>query len=248
MSGLRALPSVDRLLGECGALIDAHGRASVTEALRTALAEIRRDPPQPLPDAAAILRAVGTVLADQARSALRPVLNLTGTVLHTKLGRALLAETLDWPLAEIVTSFRAGVSPGSAGASGAAQARPLTMPARIASAGCLAQRRGGRVAAAMACSGCGARFAVCGVCGVCGPCVALAVWRGRDSVFGFMMKRVAGATHAAGTRARPKHVVCQRDSRFCRPAARPCATAWPTSVANKGVKKQGRTRPARGRT
>ena len=63
MSGLRALPSVDRLLGECGALIDAHGRASVTEALRTALAEIRRDPPQPLPDASAILRAVGNVLA-----------------------------------------------------------------------------------------------------------------------------------------------------------------------------------------
>ncbi len=92
MGGLRALPSVDRLLAECGALIDCHGRAAVTEALRTALAEIRRDPPEPLPDGAAILRAIANVLADSARSALRPVLNLTGTVLHTNLGRALLAD------------------------------------------------------------------------------------------------------------------------------------------------------------
>ena len=92
MADLRALPSVDRLLGECGALVDAHGRAAVTDALRAALAGIRRDPPQPLPDASAILRAVGNVLAEQARSALRPVLNLTGTVLHTNLGRALLPD------------------------------------------------------------------------------------------------------------------------------------------------------------
>ena len=92
MSGLRALPSVDRLLAECGTLIDSHGRAAVTEALRMALAEIRRDPPTPLPDGAAILRAVANVLADSARSALRPVLNLTGTVLHTNLGRAILAD------------------------------------------------------------------------------------------------------------------------------------------------------------
>jgi L-seryl-tRNA(Ser) seleniumtransferase len=92
MGDLRALPSVDRLLGDCGPLIDVHGRAAVTEALRAALAKIRHDKPQPLPDAPAILRAVGAVLADQARSALRPVLNLTGTVLHTNLGRALLAD------------------------------------------------------------------------------------------------------------------------------------------------------------
>ncbi len=89
---LRALPSVDRLLAESAALIGAHGRVLVTEALRIELAEIRAARPDPLPDAPAILAAAGARLTDQARSKLRPVLNLTGTVLHTNLGRALLAE------------------------------------------------------------------------------------------------------------------------------------------------------------
>ena len=42
MADLRALPSVDRLLGECGALVDAHGRAAVTDALRAALQLIHK--------------------------------------------------------------------------------------------------------------------------------------------------------------------------------------------------------------
>lgn len=89
---LRNLPSVDRLLGQSAALITAHGRLAVTEALRSALAAIRAAPPSPLPDAAQILAGVAQALAAAARSNLRPVLNLTGTVLHTNLGRALLAE------------------------------------------------------------------------------------------------------------------------------------------------------------
>ncbi|WP_199258540.1 L-seryl-tRNA(Sec) selenium transferase [Paracoccus binzhouensis] len=92
MGGLRALPSVDRLLADCGPLIAAHGRAPVTEALRAELAAIRAVPPDPLPDAPAIRDAAAARLAAQAQSKLRPVLNLTGTVLHTNLGRALLAE------------------------------------------------------------------------------------------------------------------------------------------------------------
>ncbi|MTH35412.1 L-seryl-tRNA(Sec) selenium transferase [Paracoccus limosus] len=89
---LRDLPSVDRLLGQSSALIDRHGRAAVTEALRTTLAGIRAAPPQPLPDAAGILSLAEQALTARARSNLRPVLNLTGTVLHTNLGRALLAD------------------------------------------------------------------------------------------------------------------------------------------------------------
>ncbi|CAM3049876.1 L-seryl-tRNA(Sec) selenium transferase [Paracoccus aminovorans] len=89
---LRALPSVDRLLADAGPLIAAHGRAVVTDALRAELAEIRTSRPDPLPDAPSILAAAEARLTRQARSKLRPVLNLTGTVLHTNLGRALLAE------------------------------------------------------------------------------------------------------------------------------------------------------------
>ncbi len=89
---LRALPSVDRLLADAGPLVAAHGRAAVTDALRAGLAALRAAPCDPLPDAAAILAAASRTLAAQAQSKLRPVLNLTGTVLHTNLGRALLAD------------------------------------------------------------------------------------------------------------------------------------------------------------
>ena len=89
---LRALPSVDRLLGDSGDLIAAHGRAQVGSALRAELAAIRTARPDPLPDAQAILAAVRARLVAQEQSKLRPVLNLTGTILHTNLGRAVLAD------------------------------------------------------------------------------------------------------------------------------------------------------------
>ncbi|MFC3527529.1 L-seryl-tRNA(Sec) selenium transferase [Paracoccus mangrovi] len=92
MGDLRGLPSVDRLLAAGGPILDRHGRAAVTDALRAELAAIRATRPDPLPDMAGILARVSAALEDRARSALRPVLNLTGTVLHTNLGRALLAD------------------------------------------------------------------------------------------------------------------------------------------------------------
>lgn len=96
MQALRALPSVDRLLssGPGADLVDTHGRQAATEALRAALdaarAAVRGG--APAPDAGAICAAAAERLSADAASALRPVLNLTGTILHTNLGRALLAE------------------------------------------------------------------------------------------------------------------------------------------------------------
>lgn len=84
---LRALPSVDRFLREDGAaLVAEHGRGPVTEALRTLLAEVRSGAEPPADYAAALAARLS------APSPLRPAFNLTGTVLHTNLGRALLAE------------------------------------------------------------------------------------------------------------------------------------------------------------
>ena len=91
VKALRDLPSVDRLLGGCGDLVAIHGRAQVAQALRAALAAIREAPPDPLPDPDAIRAEAARRLEAEARPALRPVLNLTGTVLHTNLGRAILA-------------------------------------------------------------------------------------------------------------------------------------------------------------
>ncbi|ONG54262.1 L-seryl-tRNA(Sec) selenium transferase [Pseudoroseomonas deserti] len=89
---LRALPSVDRLLGEAAPLIEAHGRVATTQALRHTLQEVRDHRPDPLPDGAALIAAATARLEKAARPGLRPLFNLTGTVLHTNLGRALLAE------------------------------------------------------------------------------------------------------------------------------------------------------------
>ncbi|WP_112873071.1 L-seryl-tRNA(Sec) selenium transferase [Paracoccus endophyticus] len=96
MDGLRALPGVDRLLsGPAGrALADRHGRQAATDALRAAL-ERARDAVRAgasVPDADALCADAGTRLDAATLPAQRPVLNLTGTVLHTNLGRALLAE------------------------------------------------------------------------------------------------------------------------------------------------------------
>ena len=97
MAGFRALPSVDQvLLSPMGqALIDGHGRAAVTTALRNRLDAARtaiREGADGETEAARLPHLLAADLASAARSRLRPMLNLTGTVLHTNLGRAILAE------------------------------------------------------------------------------------------------------------------------------------------------------------
>ena len=83
------LPSLDALLRspEAAVLQERFGRHATTAALRATLAARRaaRDFPAP---AAAILDAAADALARQFAASQRPVFNLTGTVLHTNLGRA----------------------------------------------------------------------------------------------------------------------------------------------------------------
>jgi L-seryl-tRNA(Ser) seleniumtransferase len=91
-----AIPSVDRILNrpDTASLQAAHGRDAVTGAVRTVLASLRRriaeDGPAAMAEAepAAIVARVEAVLDALARPSLRRVFNLTGTVLHTNLGRA----------------------------------------------------------------------------------------------------------------------------------------------------------------
>ncbi|HWD58028.1 MAG TPA: L-seryl-tRNA(Sec) selenium transferase [Stellaceae bacterium] len=88
--GRAALPSVDRALRAAAALIDAHGRALVTEAVRDALAGHRAAGTFAAPDA--LVAEAGAALAVLTAKSQRRVFNLTGTVLHTNLGRAPLPE------------------------------------------------------------------------------------------------------------------------------------------------------------
>lgn len=97
MQGFRALPSVDQILTstEGLALAEAYGRLAVVTAIRARL-EIAREKIRGGADGATLAadlpgRVAGDLVA-AARSTLRPVLNLTGTVLHTNLGRAILAD------------------------------------------------------------------------------------------------------------------------------------------------------------
>lgn len=97
MPDFRVLPSVDQMLTspEGLALAEEHGRLAVVTAVRARL-EIAREKIRAGEDgralAADLPRRVAEELAIAARSALRPLINLTGTVLHTNLGRAILAE------------------------------------------------------------------------------------------------------------------------------------------------------------
>jgi L-seryl-tRNA(Ser) seleniumtransferase len=93
ISRLRKLPSVDAVLRtEVSRLaIDRFGRSAVVDSVRAALAAGRAGHATlaSAEDAAALALAR---LKAEARPRLKPVFNLTGTVLHTNLGRALVAE------------------------------------------------------------------------------------------------------------------------------------------------------------
>jgi L-seryl-tRNA(Ser) seleniumtransferase len=98
MADFRALPSIDTLLqrSDAAALVRTHGRQAATDALRaatatarTALAASEQAVPSDL--AAAIVARADTALTATSRGSLRRVINATGVVIHTNLGRAPLA-------------------------------------------------------------------------------------------------------------------------------------------------------------
>lgn len=96
---LSSLPSVDRLATHARAsgLIESHGREEFLRAVRGALesarASLRADDPATSVVATSeqtLLNAAAETLDRRARPNLRQVINLTGTVLHTNLGRAVM--------------------------------------------------------------------------------------------------------------------------------------------------------------
>jgi L-seryl-tRNA(Ser) seleniumtransferase len=95
-NALRQLPSVDKLLQQepVQPWLAAYGREAVLGAIREALATLRQEI---LAGAAydgeeALLAQVQARLGEMVRPTLRPLINATGVVLHTNLGRAPLSE------------------------------------------------------------------------------------------------------------------------------------------------------------
>jgi L-seryl-tRNA(Ser) seleniumtransferase len=93
MMSLRELPSVDRLLLQSPDLIREYGRPLTTQTIRAVLADARAGAAgngHP-PSADDLLAAARQRLAALTTPSLQPVLNATGVILHTNLGRAPLS-------------------------------------------------------------------------------------------------------------------------------------------------------------
>ena len=90
---MRNIPSIDRLLREEEGLnlCLRYGRPRVTEALRESSAALRAAKAEPEDMASVILSAAEQALETEERPSLRSVINATGVILHTNLGRAPLA-------------------------------------------------------------------------------------------------------------------------------------------------------------
>ena len=97
----RELPSVDELVRtpNVAALTASHGTAAVTGAARAVLARVREEVASGLLDEPALrlaLDGLPEAMENHLRQALRhslsPVINATGVILHTNLGRAPLSE------------------------------------------------------------------------------------------------------------------------------------------------------------
>ncbi len=97
----RELPSVDEVIRTSGVaeLVETHGQSPVTDATRQVLARLRAEINSGLLDHSTLLLALtdlpGAIEKELLQSlslSLRPVINATGVILHTNLGRAPLAQ------------------------------------------------------------------------------------------------------------------------------------------------------------
>ncbi|MDZ4655741.1 MAG: L-seryl-tRNA(Sec) selenium transferase, partial [Coriobacteriia bacterium] len=107
---LRALPKVDRLLEreDVAALVSAHPRPLLLDALRDAIEEtregIRHGQVDSVSEDDVVMRATA-LLARSLKRSLHRVINATGIVVHTNLGRSPLAEAAVDAAAEVARGY-----------------------------------------------------------------------------------------------------------------------------------------------
>jgi len=106
---LRKLPSVDKLLqyDELSQLSEVHGRGLLVEAIRSELETARQQiiDGQPAMPADDLVQAILIRLMTDLRPSLQPVINATGVIIHTNLGRALLSDRARQAMVKAATAY-----------------------------------------------------------------------------------------------------------------------------------------------
>jgi L-seryl-tRNA(Ser) seleniumtransferase len=109
MNNLRDLPSIDQLLRDATHLIDVYGRPLTLDAFRKTLDETRTrfkaNPESALPSTDIILTQAESHLSAWTTPTLQPVINATGVILHTNLGRALLSNATIKAMSDIASNY-----------------------------------------------------------------------------------------------------------------------------------------------
>ena len=109
MIDLRHLPSVDKLLNlpQVIQLIDRYGRARVLTAIQEGLSEIRANPDRYSQDDVRdkLIQRTTAKLEQQAKPSLVRVINASGVILHTNLGRAPLSQSTIEAIRQAATSY-----------------------------------------------------------------------------------------------------------------------------------------------
>jgi L-seryl-tRNA(Ser) seleniumtransferase len=111
-AALRRIPSIEKLLTQdtFRALQEKYSRDLVTDVLRAAVTESRRrilseGADLSSPDEFSYLQLVRKKLDEITTSTLRPLVNATGTITHTNLGRSLLGESARENLCQVAVNY-----------------------------------------------------------------------------------------------------------------------------------------------
>ena len=109
MSELRQLPSVDQLISskDMTDYISLYGRSLTVDAVRRVLNTFRSNhrPGDAVPTEPALISEVGEQLAAWTANTLQDVINATGVILHTNLGRAPLSSAALQAMSESASAY-----------------------------------------------------------------------------------------------------------------------------------------------
>lgn len=109
VASLRQLPSIDQLLqrSQVSEWIAYYGRPLTVDALRHTLDQVRTHYTQTsaIPDEVELLQRAGETLQSWTSPSLQPVINATGVVLHTNLGRAPLSQAAVQAVQEVALGY-----------------------------------------------------------------------------------------------------------------------------------------------